>query len=128
MKTLFYILILASAFTAHSQHNDGIRFFNGTVDDALIAAKEQGKQVYIDCQTSWCGPCKKMSKEIFTNKEVAEYYNEHFISISMDMEKEGTGYAKEFNVRYYPTHVYLNPSGVVLHNVIGFQYKDQFYL
>lgn len=125
MKVFLSIAFCIVAGLSYGQ-DDGIHFFNGTLDEALETAKSEGKNVYVDCQTSWCGPCKKMAKDIFTNKEVATYYNEHFISVSLDMEKEGKSMAKEFDVRFYPTHVYLNPARTILHNVIGFQLSDQF--
>ena len=126
MRLMLSIILLAFSVSAISQHNDGIHFFSGTIEEALVAAKAAGKNVYIDCQTSWCGPCNKMSKDIFTNKKVAKFYNEHFISISLDMEKEGKSMAHEFDVRYYPTHIYLAPSRTIIHNVFGFQYSEQF--
>jgi len=125
VKVILCIAFCLATLVGFAQH-DGIHFFDGTLEEALKVAESEGKNVYVDCQTSWCGPCKKMAKDIFTDKEVAEYYNEHFINVSLDMEKEGKSMAKEFDVRYYPTHVYLNPSRTILHNVIGFQLSDKF--
>ena len=60
------------------------------------AAKEK-KAIFLDAYTSWCGPCKKIAKEVFTKNEVADYYNTNFVNASFDMEKgEGPKLAKQF--------------------------------
>ena len=38
-------------------------------------AREENKLVFMDCYTSWCGPCKKMLKEVFSRKDIGEYMN-----------------------------------------------------
>ena len=43
---------------------------------ALEKAKGEGKMVFIDCYTSWCGPCKIMAKEVLPLKEVGNFLNE----------------------------------------------------
>jgi thiol:disulfide interchange protein len=49
----------------------------------------------MDAYASWCGPCKKMDKMVFTQAEVGEVYNSTFINTKFDMEKgEGVGMAK----------------------------------
>ena len=59
-------------------------FLYGAIE---LAAKEN-KMVFIDFYTTWCGPCKRMSKEVFPQQEVGEYFNRTFISLKLDAEKE----------------------------------------
>ena len=43
-------------------------------------AREENKLVFMDCYTSWCGPCKKMLKEVFSRKDIGEYMNTRFVN------------------------------------------------
>jgi thiol:disulfide interchange protein len=86
-RTLLVIaLAFAGASLAHTAES-GIQFFNGTFKEALAAAKAQKKPLFFDAYASWCGPCKTMEREVYTDPKVAAYFNEKFISIKVDMEK-----------------------------------------
>ena len=41
----------------------------------------------MDCYNSWCGPCKMLAKEVFTDPDVAAFFNEKFVNAKVDMEK-----------------------------------------
>ena len=56
--------------------------------EAIELAAKENKMVFIDFYTTWCGPCKRMSKEVFPQQEVGEYFNRTFISLKLDAEKE----------------------------------------
>ena len=65
----------------------GIRFEQLDVNAAVAKAKKENKLVFIDVYTTWCGPCKWLSKNVFTDDAVGTYYNEHFVCIKVDAEK-----------------------------------------
>lgn len=90
--------------------------------DALLAmAKEQDKLIFIDAYTTWCGPCKMMSAKVFPQEAVGDVYNEKFINAKFDMEKgEGPGLATRFNVRAYPTYLFVNGDGEMVHKGLGY--------
>ncbi len=126
MKKLFLNLILILLFSAPAICQEGTNFEHLTLEAALTKAKAANKLVFIDCYTSWCGPCKKLSAEIFPQKNVGDYMNERFISVKYDVEKEENKYiAKQFEIRVYPTMLIVSADGVLIDRIIGFQSADK---
>ena len=64
----------------------GIQFMQGSYREVLEKAKAENKKVFIDFYTTWCGPCKEMSSKVFTDADVAKYFNEKFISYQINAE------------------------------------------
>ena len=82
----------------------GIRFFQGSFQQALNEAKKQHKPLFVDFYAQWCGPCKRMAKTIFTQDSIGKYFNEKFISIQIDAEKpENVAIAKQYKIEAFPT-------------------------
>lgn len=105
----------------------GIIFATGTYGEALAQAKAENKLVFVDCYTSWCGPCKMLARQTFPAQSVGEYMNPRFVSLQIDMEKgEGIELAKLWNVDAYPTMVILDAEGNVKGRVVGFYRPEQF--
>lgn len=115
------LLFLVVFSTALSAQEVGIKFSKDSLlSDALSQAKKEGKLVFIDCYTTWCGPCKHLAKEIFPQKEVGDFYNSHFINLSFDMEKgEGLKIRAKYAVKAYPTLLFLNAEGETVHVGLG---------
>ncbi len=130
MKHLVIILtfsfFLQISLTAQ-EDNTGINFFEGNWEELLAEAKSQNKPIFIDAYTSWCGPCKTMTKNIFPNEDVGEYYNEHFICYKSDMEKgEGIEIAKKFEVKCYPQLLFIDAEENIIHRTAGSRSAEEF--
>lgn len=99
----------------------GVNFQDVTFKEALEKAKKENKFVFMDCYTSWCGPCKRMVAEVFSQEQVGKYFNEKFISVKYDMEKgEGVDLRNRYGVGLYPTFLILDTQGKVCYKFIGF--------
>ncbi|MGN7722969.1 thioredoxin family protein [Chitinophaga sp. 22620] len=119
---LFFLTCFATTATANAEPQQGMQFFEGTWQELLDAAKKQGKLIFVDVYTDWCPPCKQMDKEIFPLKEVGDTYNSMFLNYRLDAEKgEGVAIAGKYSVKAYPTYLYLNAEGTLLHRAVGFQ-------
>lgn len=105
----------------------GIAFEHSAWNDILAKAKKENKLVMLDAFTSWCGPCKWMAKEIFTQQEVGNYFNTQFVNAKIDMEKgEGIEIAKKYEVQAYPTFLFVNGDGELVHRICGGMPGDEF--
>lgn len=97
-----------------------IQFRAGTWSEILEMARKENKPIFMDCYTVWCGPCKQMAAQVFTNPEVAEYFNKTFINVKFDMEKgEGIELKNKYSVAAYPTFLYIDPKGNVVNRLVG---------
>ncbi|MCB0689141.1 MAG: thioredoxin family protein [Saprospiraceae bacterium] len=104
----------------HTAMSEGIQFFHGTLNEAKEVAAQQGKLLFIDAFTTWCGPCKRMSSQVFSQDDVGEFYNQTFINLKLDMEKgEGKDFQRQYRVTAFPTLLFLDPEGKVVHRLVG---------
>ncbi len=125
MKSLISIItLLMFSFTVFGQ---GVNFKHLTFDEALAKAKAENKLIFMDCYTTWCGPCKYMTENVFPQEKAGEYFNPKFVCVKFDMEKgEGPELAKRFGVRAYPTFFIIRPDGTMQHTVVGGGEVDDF--
>ncbi len=120
MKKLIILFLFVQVFLYNAHAETGIKFFNGTFGDALVQAQQEKKMLFLDCFTTWCGPCKWMTAHVFTNDSVAAFFNKNFICLASDMEKgEGIGLAKKFGVKNYPTYIWMDATGKPIQRSVG---------
>lgn len=110
-----------------AQNKSSIQFEKGTWKDIVSKAKRENKPIFLDCYTTWCGPCKQMNNTVFTLPEVAEYFNTNFINAKFDMEKgEGLKLKEIFGINAFPTYVYIDVNEVVLNKIVGSMPAEEF--
>lgn len=104
----------------------GIQFTETSWKAVLKKAKAEKKIIFLDAYASWCGPCKMLQKNVFTKKEVGDYFNKQFINVKMDMEKgEGPALSQVYPLEAYPTLLFIDGDGRVMRKVIGYQSPEQ---
>jgi len=113
-KHLFILLALfvLPGVTSAQADSSGIEFFQGNWHSLIKRAARERKLIFVDVYTDWCLPCKRMEKEIFTQKEVAKFYHNSFICYRLDAEQgEGKALSQHYAVKAYPTYLFLDTLG-----------------
>lgn len=126
-KIFIATAILYCSLQAFAQES-GIQFYKDTKwMDLLAKVKSENKLILVDAYTTWCGPCKWMDANVFKNESVGKYYNSNFINAKFDMEAgEGLELAKTYQVQAYPTILFIDGTGKVMHRVVGGKEVDEF--
>ncbi len=57
-----------------------------TMNEALAAQKEQPKKIIMDVYTQWCGPCKLLDKNTFSNEDVIQFINANYYPVKFNAE------------------------------------------
>lgn len=104
---------------------EGIHFFSGTLDSAMIISKAEHKPLFIMVHASWCSVCTKMKKEVLPKKEIGDLYNSNFLNVLVDYDsKEGKLLQNKYEIEGTPTFIYLSAGEDLLNKISGFQEVD----
>jgi len=98
----------------------GISFIKAEWKDIVALATKEKKYIFIDAYTTWCSPCKWMDENVYSSKHAEDYFSPKFISVKMDMEKEeGLLFKDKYRVDAYPTYLFFDSTGKILHRFQG---------
>jgi thioredoxin-related protein len=117
-------------------------------EEAYQLNKKKQKKIFIDVFTDWCGWCKKMDAETFTNPVISEYMMTHFYCVKLNAERKDTiiidgvtftnpnpyGHRSTHQLAIellkgnmsYPSYVFLNEKSQWLTVVPGYQGAKDF--
>ena len=95
-------------------------------------AKAENKYIFVDCYATWCGPCRLMREEVFQRPSVGAFFNAHFVSVSLQMDKtekdsqtvqawydDAAAISKDYGVELYPTYLFFSADGRPIHRADG---------
>jgi len=84
-------------------------------------ASDQMLMLFVDVYADWCGPCKVMDREVYTDPAVTDYMNAHYVSVRMDGETDyGRIYAAEQKLEGYPSMFIFSDDGERVSKIVGF--------
>ena len=138
MKRLFLLFLLIPCLSIAQKR--GINFeHNSNWQKVKAKAKSENKHIFVDCFTTWCGPCRYMSENVFVLDQVGEFFNNNFVNVKLQFDETKDDsedikswfptaelFETEYNVSAYPTFLVFNPNGELVDKVIGGNEADAF--
>jgi len=126
------------------QAQDGVKWY--TIEEADALLKTDPKPIFVDAYTDWCGWCKRLDKDTFSDPIISKYMNDNFIPVKFDAESKEpvTFLGKEFindgkagkahqlavalmqGRMSYPTVIFLTENGELLSPVPGYRGPKEF--
>ena len=124
MKKLALTFCLLATFSMSSQFKfqaNSLESFN----TFLLLAKEQKKPVIIDFVADWCGPCKKMDRELWKSEEFKKLNNYIFIEVDIDVN---TVLSSRLRVSSIPRVIVqvANTQNDILFDKLGYSSKNEY--
>lgn len=120
-----------------------------SMNDALAAQADFPKKIIMDVYTKWCGPCKLLDKNTFSNKDVIKFINENFYPVKFNAEgteeityqeftytnpnyqdgRKGRNathfFADALRINGYPSLVFFKDDGELIQAVSGYRTPKQ---
>ena len=123
MKVIRQLILAIAVLGATSSHAQIAWSSDYTASLKIASISKKPLLVYFT--TDWCGWCKVMERETFTDKSVTDQ-SEKYIPVKLDAEKDGAALAKKLKVSAFPTFVFLNASGVETGRIVGYRTAPTF--
>ncbi|MBS1753681.1 MAG: thioredoxin family protein [Ferruginibacter sp.] len=126
LLTVIAIIAFAIAPKINDNNNvikadEGIRFIESNWAKAKAEAKKQGKLIFLDAYTTWCGPCRMLKRNTFPDKAAGEFFNKNFVNVALDMESgDGPAVAATYGVNAYPTLIITDADGKLITYTKGY--------
>lgn len=118
MKGLRYLCVVWLCCWQIAAPGQGIVFREGNLPDALKEARDAGKPVLVNFTATWCTPCKELTTEVFALPEISKYFNERFICVQVDVDKNKE-LVQQYKINGMPALVFLNEEGKEAGKIIG---------
>ncbi|MCL5267098.1 MAG: DUF255 domain-containing protein [Bacteroidetes bacterium] len=125
MNSMFILLLSGLMLTGTgpktgAKDSGGLKWTNFT--EGVKEAKATNKKVLIDVYTNWCGWCKKMESDTYSDQKVKDYLVKNFVLVRLNAESDtkevidtteitDAQLASAFRVNGYPTTIFLESNG-----------------
>ncbi|MEO2018406.1 MAG: thioredoxin family protein [Fuerstiella sp.] len=119
---LVVAVVLASAWptTGMADHVS----WSPNVESALRTANATNRLVLMKFTAEWCGPCKKFERETFSRPAVAQFVNQNFVPVLVDIDKHKE-LAAHLKITSVPALLIVSPEMIILSRTTGFQTEQK---
>ncbi len=100
--------------------------WHNRTDEAFAEARRSAKPVLVDLYARWCGWCKVMEREVFTQPKFQQYA-ERFVLLRVDVDDGASGseLQQRFSAESLPTLLLLDPKQSLLGRIEGYLETDR---
>ena len=110
LSVYFTNVEVQSYFGRQALAQTGLQRF--TLDEAIIKASSENKQILVDVSAIWCSTCRRLDREMFANENVKKAINEKFVFSRLEYESsEGTAFLEKHNASGFPNLWILDSKG-----------------
>ena len=89
-------------------------------DLAKSLAKKENKLIMVDISLSHCPPCRYLASQVYTNDEVANYINSHFVPVFYLADKDNIPVeVQNYFTGSTPTILFIKPNGELFRAIYG---------
>ncbi len=114
----------SSGASGGSGAEGAVAFASLSYDGALAQAKSDRKLVMLDVYTDWCGWCKKLDRDVYSDSRVAAALKD-VIPVKVNAEKGGEDVARRYAVEGFPTILFVDANGQVVKRIDGYVDADE---
>ena len=93
-------------------------------DAALKLAQSTNKLVVVDFFATWCGPCKMMERDTFSDEKVQQQLA-NFVPLKIDVDRQPQLAAK-YGIEGYPTTLVIDATGKPITGAVGYLKPDAY--
>jgi thioredoxin-related protein len=147
MTSVVSLLLLSTAFVYTPATEGPVKWM--TFEQAVEKSKTEKRPIFIDVYTDWCGYCKVMDKNTFSDPKIAQLLNDKFYAVKFNGEQReeivfnGTTYkfvangksgyhelaaALLNNQMSYPTVVFLDEQFRMIQPLPGYRQAPEFHM
>jgi len=88
-KSILTAILVITVLSAGAQSTGGtnsstVKWY--TIQEAEKLNRENPRPIFVDTYTDWCGWCKKMDKDTFTNAVISDILNNKFYPVKFNAE------------------------------------------
>lgn len=114
-KPIILLLALLTPFFAFPHTSSEVRFLENDIEEAKKIAAMEGKLILVHFTAEWCMPCQWMEEHTFRQSELAQYLNQYYLPVRVDIDNyRGFAEKEKYQIRLLPSLLIFNSSGNLL--------------
>ncbi len=104
-----------------------VRFETKSTDAVREMAVRSGKLVFIDLYADWCGPCRMMEHRVFSQREVGDFFERHFVAAKYNVDTPtGHELMRRYGSGSIPLYLIFTTDGDLLGRITGAAPVEEF--